>query len=307
MKAFLISPNCERRMCSTTAHSICMHMWSGQVDRWIARVQDLTLTVWQSSSIVSLPFPTTLFTRRDVDQLNCLALSHVLSTLVCIQGEAIWLSSDNGLRRPLPSFACAEGLGSYFTEYCSSLCKALLAHKNDQSSPTMPCLALPSPRVAVPYAKQATMVKTVVAELITWLPEKKTKQGIIVLSGQDSKGLQTTHEEQAELANVPRSYVSYLKPNMTVVLVDDFTKYPARGIPQPVSVLCCVLVINQALFLLQCPALLFCSNHIQHAAFPYKSALHDVCQRCPEVGHALGFACCCTCRQKCLADVCHPQ
>ena len=83
------------------------------------------------------------------------------------------------------------------------------------------------------------MIKTVVAELITWLPEKKTKQGINLLSGQDSKGLQTTHEEQAELANVPRSYVSYLKPNMTVVLVDDFTKYPARGIPQPVCAPCC--------------------------------------------------------------------
>ena len=72
------------------------------------------------------------------------------------------------------------------------------------------------------------------AELITWLPERRSKQGINLLSGQDSSGVQTTHEEQAELKHIPRNYISYLKPNLTIALVDDFNKYPAKAIPQPV-------------------------------------------------------------------------
>ena len=73
------------------------------------------------------------------------------------------------------------------------------------------------------------------AELNTWLPKQKSKQGINLLSGQDSTGKESTHEEQAELANVPREYISYLKPNLTIAMVDDFTKYPVKNIPPPVS------------------------------------------------------------------------
>ena len=76
---------------------------------------------------------------------------------------------------------------------------------------------------------------TVPAELNTWLPKQKSKQGINLLSGQDSTGKESTHEEQAELANVPREYISYLKPNLTIAMVDDFTKYPVKNIPPPVS------------------------------------------------------------------------
>lgn len=67
------------------------------------------------------------------------------------------------------------------------------------------------------------------------MPKQKSKQGINLLSGQDSTGVQSTHEEQAELAATPREYISYLKPNLTIAVVDDFTKYPAKAIPQPVS------------------------------------------------------------------------
>ena len=74
------------------------------------------------------------------------------------------------------------------------------------------------------------------AELITYLPKAKSKQGINLLSGQDSTGTQSTHEEQAELAAVPREYISYLKPNLTIAMVDDFTKYPKSGMPPPVSI-----------------------------------------------------------------------
>lgn len=73
-------------------------------------------------------------------------------------------------------------------------------------------------------------------ELITYLPKAKSKQGINLLSGQDSTGTQSTHEEQAELAAVPREYISYLKPNLTIAMVDDFTKYTKTGIPPPVSI-----------------------------------------------------------------------
>ncbi|KAL3148018.1 hypothetical protein ABBQ38_014310 [Trebouxia sp. C0009 RCD-2024] len=72
-------------------------------------------------------------------------------------------------------------------------------------------------------------------ELITFLPKAKSKQGINLLSGQDSSGNQSTHAEQAELAAVPREYISYLKPNLTIAMVDDFTKYPKNGIPPPIA------------------------------------------------------------------------
>jgi hypothetical protein len=67
------------------------------------------------------------------------------------------------------------------------------------------------------------------------MPKQKSKQGINLLSGQDSTGVKSTHEEQAEQAAGPREYVSYLKPNLTIAMVDDFSKYPAKSIPQPVS------------------------------------------------------------------------
>ena len=75
------------------------------------------------------------------------------------------------------------------------------------------------------------------AELITYLPKAKSIQGINLLSGQDSSGNQSTHQEQAELAAVPREYISYLKPNLTIAMVDDFTKYQRTGIPPIVSVI----------------------------------------------------------------------
>ena len=74
------------------------------------------------------------------------------------------------------------------------------------------------------------------AELNTWLPELKTKQGINLLSGQNSTGVQSTHEAQAEIMSGPRQYISHLKPNLAIAMVDDFTKYPAKQIPEMVSV-----------------------------------------------------------------------
>lgn len=38
------------------------------------------------------------------------------------------------------------------------------------------------------------------------------------------------------MAAVPREYISYLKPNLTIAMVDDFTKYPKAGIPPIVSI-----------------------------------------------------------------------
>ncbi|DBB17996.1 hypothetical protein WJX82_010310 [Trebouxia sp. C0006] len=72
-------------------------------------------------------------------------------------------------------------------------------------------------------------------QLNTWMPKQKSKQGINLLSGQDSTGIKSTHEEQAEQAAGPREYVSYLKPNLTIAMVDDFSKYPAKSIPQPIA------------------------------------------------------------------------
>lgn len=37
----------------------------------------------------------------------------------------------------------------------------------------------------------------------------------------------------------PKAWVSYMKPNVTVALVDHFQAYPKTGIPPPVSGSCC--------------------------------------------------------------------
>ena len=43
-------------------------------------------------------------------------------------------------------------------------------------------------------------------------------------------------EKQKELAAAPRKIISYLKPNMTVAIVDDFQVYGAKAIPPQVSI-----------------------------------------------------------------------
>lgn len=40
--------------------------------------------------------------------------------------------------------------------------------------------------------------------------------------------------EQAAVVAKNRPIISYLKPNLTVAVVDDFTKYPMTAIPPPV-------------------------------------------------------------------------
>ena len=115
------------------------------------------------------------------------------------------------------------------------------------------------------------------AELITYLPKAKSKQGINLLSGQDSSGNQSTHAEQAELAAVPREYISYLKPNLTIAMVDDFTKYPKNGIPPPVSI-----VIMAALYYIAVMDTLqhtfpSCISNSRHHAL---SGISPPCQLC---------------------------
>ena len=46
--------------------------------------------------------------------------------------------------------------------------------------------------------------------------------------------LSNLQEKQKELAAAPRKIISYLKPNMTVAVVDDFQVYGAKAIPAQV-------------------------------------------------------------------------
>ncbi len=46
--------------------------------------------------------------------------------------------------------------------------------------------------------------------------------------------LSILQEKQKELAAAPRKIISYLKPNMTVAVVDDFQVYGAKAIPAQV-------------------------------------------------------------------------
>ncbi len=122
--------------------------------------------------------------------------------------------------------------------------------------------------------KIGTLVFAHAAELNTWLPKQKNKQGINLLSGQDSTGAKSTHEEQAELAAGPREYISYLKPNLTIAMIDDFQKYPAASVPPPVSNSWCCVPFSRLLRAWQATQLVCMhgARYLQHRLARYVDA-----------------------------------
>eukprot|EP00891_Asterochloris_glomerata_P007997 jgi/Astpho2/7997/fgenesh1_pm.00119_%23_6_t len=71
--------------------------------------------------------------------------------------------------------------------------------------------------------------------LTAYLPEMRNKTGVNLLSSKDDSGSVSTQEKQKELAAAPRRIISYLKPNMTVAVVDDFQVYGAKAIPAQIA------------------------------------------------------------------------
>ncbi len=72
------------------------------------------------------------------------------------------------------------------------------------------------------------------AALNKYLPKPRNKTGVNLLA--------TTHAEQEEARRKgeadkekPREYISYLKPAVSIALLDDATAYPANAVPDHVS------------------------------------------------------------------------
>jgi len=73
------------------------------------------------------------------------------------------------------------------------------------------------------------------AAINEYLPRPKATEGVNLLSGKDEAGKDTTHAQQKAAAAVPREIISWIKPNLTISLIDDQTLLtPAHIQPQVV-------------------------------------------------------------------------
>jgi hypothetical protein len=78
------------------------------------------------------------------------------------------------------------------------------------------------------------------AALVVYLPKPKTDKRKNLWSKNEEESVQeaaevlleSTTEEDEE---APPDWISFWKPNMTVNLVDDFTKYPVGGAPATIA------------------------------------------------------------------------
>lgn len=64
----------------------------------------------------------------------------------------------------------------------------------------------------------------------TYLPRPKVIAGVNLLSGKNEEGEARTQKEQSAEADKPREIISFLKPNLTITLVDDATVYERSAI-----------------------------------------------------------------------------
>jgi len=58
-----------------------------------------------------------------------------------------------------------------------------------------------------------------------YLPRPKVAQGVNLLSGKNDAGEQRTQAEQAAAAAAPREIINFLKPNISIAIVDDRSEY----------------------------------------------------------------------------------
>ncbi len=68
-----------------------------------------------------------------------------------------------------------------------------------------------------------------------YLPRPKVAEGVNLLSGKNDAGEQRTQAEQAAAASAPREIINFLKPNISVALVDDRSEYAVGQIVPQVS------------------------------------------------------------------------
>lgn len=72
----------------------------------------------------------------------------------------------------------------------------------------------------------------VCAAIIKFGPRPKRKEGVNLLSG---AAAETRPEEELAADEGPAEWTGFLKPNVTINMVDDFTPYPAERVPDHVS------------------------------------------------------------------------
>lgn len=95
----------------------------------------------------------------------------------------------------------------------------------ERCSTVMPC---------IPYV-QSDGGPRALAAVNAYLPRPKVVAGVNLLSGKNEEGQERTQAEQSAEAGKPREIISFLKPNLTITLVDDATVYERSAIEAQVS------------------------------------------------------------------------
>lgn len=88
------------------------------------------------------------------------------------------------------------------------------------------------------YERTASFHKT--HSFVVYSPKPKDDKRKSLWAKDDKDSVEKAAEQLLELPSeeedeAPQIWVSYFKPNMTINLVDDFTKYPRGGAPPPIS------------------------------------------------------------------------
>ena len=82
------------------------------------------------------------------------------------------------------------------------------------------------------------------AALNKYLPKARNKTGVNLLATTQAEQEEARAQGEVDKAK-PREYISYLKPAVSIALLDDATSYPANAVPDHVS----TRVLAQALSL----------------------------------------------------------
>lgn len=74
----------------------------------------------------------------------------------------------------------------------------------------------------------------VYAALNRYLPKARNKTGVNLLATTQAEQEEARVQGEVDKAK-PREYISYLKPALSIALLDDATSYPANAVPDHVS------------------------------------------------------------------------
>ena len=72
------------------------------------------------------------------------------------------------------------------------------------------------------------------AALNRYLPKARNKTGVNLLATSQAEQEEARVQGEVDKAK-PREYISYLKPAVSIALLDDATSYPSNAVPDHVS------------------------------------------------------------------------